>query len=280
MTEVNAKEKEFHYTEDDFQWIKKRIHDQVGINLNDSKREMVYSRLARRIRKLEFDSFSQYRALLQRDNSELIEFVNAITTNVTAFFRENHHFEAIANEIIPELLQKNSASKTIKIWSAGCSTGEEPYSIAMTLLENIPKNWKAKIIATDLDTNVLEKGRKGVYPISSVSGIPKERLKKWFWRGKDSNRDKVKVNPVLQQIVDFRQLNLMGDWDVKGPFDIIFCRNVVIYFTKDTQKVLFERYAENLADGGYLFLGHSESLHGVSDKFQFLRQTMHKKVEI
>ena len=273
-----VKEKEFHYTEDDFQWVKKRIHDQVGINLNDSKREMVYSRLARRIRKLGYSSFSQYRSLLQRDNNELIEFVNAITTNVTAFFRENHHFEAMANDFIPELLQKKRASKSIKIWSAGCSTGEEPYSIAMTLMENVPSDWKVKIWATDLDTQVLEKGRRGVYPITNVQGIPKARLKKWFWRGKGSNQDMVKVNPVLQKIIEFRQLNLMGEWDIRDTFDIIFCRNVVIYFTKDTQRVLFERYANQLADGGYLFLGHSESLHGVSDKFKFLRQTMHKKV--
>lgn len=273
-----VKEKEFHYTEEDFKWVKQRIHDQVGINLNDSKREMVYSRLARRIRKLGYSSFAQYRSLLQRDNNELIEFVNAITTNVTSFFRENHHFEAMVNEILPELMIKNASTKTIKIWSAGCSTGEEPYSIAMTVMENVPSTWKVKILATDLDTTVLEKGRKGIYPIANVSGIPKAKLKRWFWRGKGANQDKVKINPVLQKIIEFRQLNLMGDWGVRDHFDIIFCRNVVIYFTKDTQRVLFERYANQLTDSGYLFLGHSESLHGVSDKFKFLRQTMHKKV--
>ncbi len=273
-----VKEKEFHYTEEDFQWVKKRIHDHVGINLNDSKREMVYSRLARRIRKLGYQSFSQYRDLLQRDNNELIEFVNAITTNVTSFFRENHHFEAMANEILPDLMHKNQTTKTIKIWSSGCSTGEEPYSIAMTVMENVPTDWKVKILATDLDTKVLEKGRQGIYSINNVMGIPKSRLKKWFWRGKGSNQDKAKVNPVLQKIIEFRQLNLMEEWDIRDTFDIIFCRNVVIYFTKDTQRKLFERYANQLADGGYLFLGHSESLHGVSDRFGFIRQTMHKKV--
>mgnify|MGYP001556382419 CR=1 FL=1 len=276
---IISREKEFAYTESDFQWIRTAVHKRVGISLNESKREMVYARVARRIRALNLKDFRSYRKILENTNSnELVEFVNAITTNVTAFFRENHHFEALANEFFPEIIKRNYSSKKIRIWSAGCSSGEEPYSIAITVKENIPESWDVKIIATDLDTNVLEKAKKGVYSIDAVSSIPKSRLKQWFWRGKGSNDSLVKVVPELQNIIDFKQLNLMGDWPHKGQFDIIFCRNVVIYFDKPTQRVLFDRYADILKDHGILFLGHSESLHGVSDRFQFIRQTMHRKV--
>ncbi len=274
------REKEFHYTESDFQWIRKEVYRRVGISLNDYKREMVYSRVARRIRALKLNNFKGYRQVLEnKDTNELVEFVNAITTNVTAFFRENHHFEALANEYLPEIMTRNYSTKKIRIWSAGCSSGEEPYSIAMTIKENVPDFWDVKILATDLDTNMVAHGKAGIYTNDRANGISKKRLKKWFWRGKGMNSDKVKVLPEVQNLILFKQLNLMDEWPIKNTFDIIFCRNVVIYFDKDTQKKLFNRYAEVLDDNGHLFLGHSESLHGVCDRFQFIRQTMHRKIK-
>lgn len=271
--------REFAYTDEDFEWIRKEIYRRVGISLNSSKREMVYSRVARRLRQLGLSDFSSYRKYLTTGpESELIEFSNSLTTNVTAFFRENHHFEVLAREIIPELVKAKGTNKKIRVWSAGCSSGEEPYSIAITLMEAMPEGWRGEIVATDLDTQVLETGRKGIYPIDKLKNIPKAKLKKWFWKGKGANANFAKAVPELQKMIEFKQLNLISDWNMGEPFDMIFCRNVIIYFDKDTQKGLFTKFARSLRPQGWMFLGHSESLHGVSDEFRYLKQTIHRKL--
>jgi chemotaxis protein methyltransferase CheR len=236
---------------------------------------MIYGRLARRLRILQLDSFDDYCDLLTEGSPELTEFVNAITTNLTAFFRESHHFDFLINSAFPDLLTRRSNTKKLRVWSAGCSTGEEPYSIAMTLKSFSGfAHWDTKILATDLDSNVLERARRGIYSADKCAGIPQSYSR--FLKRNSSTGD-IKIRDDLQQQIAFKQLNLLEAWPMKGPFDIIFCRNVVIYFDQETQKRLFSRYHQILADGGYLFIGHSENLNRVSNDFLSLGKTMYKK---
>lgn len=276
--------KEFHLSDKDFNYLRKLVGERTGINLSPAKRQMVYGRLSRRLRELDLKSFSQYCELLKNgDEKELLEFTNAITTNLTSFFRELHHFEFLRQTLLPELL-KNKSERRLRIWSAGCSSGEEPYSIAMVVREVIPpiRGWDVRILATDLDSNMLKQGKEGVYSAAEhMNGMPKERIKRFILKGHGHNKEFIKVSPELQEIIIFKQLNLMHDWPMRGPFDFIFCRNVVIYFSKDTQKdtqkVLFDRFADLLETNGHLFIGHSESLYNVSHRFQSLGRTIYRK---
>lgn len=276
------KVRDFDFSERDFKFIRDLVMERTGIVLSEIKRDMVYGRLSRRIRALGLSKFSQYCDILKsEDQHELKEFTNAITTNLTSFFRENHHFEHLKDVILPKLMAEKSDRK-LRIWSAGCSTGEEPYSIAMTIKETIPasQDWDIKILATDLDTNVLERGAMGVYDVERVAGIAKHRLKRWFHKGKGSNDGVVRVSSELREMITFRQLNLMHEWPMSGLFDVIFCRNVVIYFDKPTQKVLFDRYSDILPNNGFLFLGHSESMFKVSNRFNLIGKTIYQnKIE-
>ncbi len=274
------RDREFHFSDRDFTTITRLIGDQTGIVLTDAKRHMVYSRLARRLRALGLSDFKSYLNIVKQDDSEeLVHFVNALTTNLTAFFREEHHFTYLAETVLPELMADKKHSKQIRIWSAGCSTGEEPYSIAMTLKEAIPKGqgWDVRILATDLDSNVVNTAQRGIYTEERVAGLTKSRLRRWFLKGRGANAGKVRVNPDLQEMIAFRQLNLMNPWPIKGMFDVIFCRNVIIYFNKETQKKLVTRYADHLIDEGRLFLGHSESLFKVTDLFKLVGNTIYQK---
>ena len=267
--------KEFLCTDRDFKDIANLVYNACGIVLGDHKREMVYSRLARRIRALKLNDFKAYLAYLDtHKDQEFDAFINAITTNLTSFFREVHHFEFIKSELIPNLIKANKDTKRVRIWSAGCSTGEEPYSLAMTLNNAFPSNWDVKILATDLDSNVLEKAQKGVYTAANVNGLDATHLKRWFLKSKDGAQFKVK--PELQQGIHFKRLNLLQDWPMKGPFDVIFCRNVVIYFDKETKDQLFTRYYNILSDHGYLFLGHSESMGKEHSNYKNLGKTMYQ----
>lgn len=280
--EVNclSRDSEFKFTDRDFSFIRRLVGETTGIVLTDAKRNMVYSRLARRLRALGLNDFSSYLDLLKsEDEVELVNFINAITTNLTSFFREMHHFDYLRNTVIPELVKAHNTDRRIRVWSAGCSTGEEPYSLAITLKESIPDigGWDVKILATDLDTNVVQKASHGVYSTDRVDGLPKPVVHKWFLRGKGSHADSVKVHPELQDLITFKQLNLMHSWPFKGPFDLVFCRNVIIYFNKDTQKTLVDRYADMLIPGGHLFLGHSESLFKVSDRFKLIGNTIYQR---
>lgn len=276
------REKEFHFTDKEFKFISDLVGQRTGIVLSSAKRQMVYGRLSRRLRQLKLTKFSDYCDLLTSGHEEeLIEFTNALTTNLTAFFRENHHFEYLKQTVIPELIRNKAGSKRIRIWSAGCSSGEEPYSIAMCMREALPKasGWDIKILATDLDSNMVERGKTGVYTSERVEGLSPERMKKWVKKGTGDNADKVRMSDELRDLITFKELNLMEAWPIKGPFDFMFCRNVVIYFNKDTQKILFDRYADLLAPKAHLFIGHSESLNKVTDRFNLLGKTIYQKVK-
>lgn len=271
-------QREFHFTNKDFESIRTLVHERIGISLSDAKRNLVYSRLARRIRKLGYQSFAQYIELLKTDSEELVELTEAITTNHTFFFRENHHFELLQNDILPELMRKRADSKHLRIWSAGCSSGEEPYSIAITLAENVPKSWKIDLLATDIDTKMLAKGRNGVFPLERIENVSLTRKRSWFLKGKGSKAGYARISKHLRGMVDFQPLNFMDRWPKMAPFDIIFCRNVVIYFNKDTQRTLYARFADHLQDDGYFFAGHSESIGKVCDRFELRGKTVYRKV--
>ena len=272
-------DREFDFKDQDFNRVKTIVYNYAGIDLNESKKNLVYNRLSKRIRFLSMQTFSEYLDFVEaQGEAEFVHLINAITTNLTFFFRENHHFEYLINTVIPGLLSQNSANKKIRIWSAGCSTGEEPYSIAIALKEAVPVGWDAKVIATDLDSNVVNTGQRGVYKIDRLKGVSEERKKRWFLKGSGSQEGYVKVKPELQNIIEFGQLNLMDEWPLKDAIDVIFCRNVVIYFDKPTQSKLFNRYADRLPNNGHLFIGHSESLYKVCDRFELLGQTIYKKL--
>jgi chemotaxis protein methyltransferase CheR len=273
-------QREFDFTDRDFQNLRRIVREHTGIFLSDAKRELVYSRLSRRLRKLKLRGFDQYCKLLaNEDPTEITEFINAITTNLTSFFREPHHFDYLANTALPEITNRNRHQRRIRVWSAGCSTGEEPYSIAIILKEAMPRqeSWDIQILATDLDSNVVAHAQNGVYHQERIEGLSQQRIQRWFQRGKGDNAGKVRVVPELRELITFRHLNLMREWPMKGPFDIIFCRNVVIYFDKETQRTLFRRFAGLLGGDGYLFIGHSESLFKVSEQFRLIGKTIYAR---
>lgn len=276
-----ARQREFTLSDAEFNEIRAVIKQMTGINMGDTKRQLIYRRVSNRLKALNMTSFREYLTFLKSGDATEVElFSNAVTTNLTSFFREEHHFDYLAAHILPQLAAKKAAAcKRLRIWSAGCSTGEEPYSIAITLHEAIPdlSSWDAKLLCTDLDSDVLSKCRAGVYPLANVEKLAASRLKRWFHKGSDDKGPVVKVKPELQQLTTFKQLNLMGHWPMHGPFDVIFCRNVIIYFDKPTQRVLINRYADMLDEGGYLILGHSESLHNVSERFTLIGKTVYRK---
>lgn len=280
MMESNStppRNREFPMSAANFKLIKELAYEWTGIKLSDHKENMIYGRLARRVRALNLDNFEQYCALLQtEDAAEQREFINSITTNLTSFFRESHHFDFLKNQLLPALVLRNQATRKIRIWSAGCSTGEEPHSIAM-VVASMPelKHWDVKILATDLDSNVLERGGSGIYSIERFDSFPsayKQYIKK------TADGEEVKIADDVRKLITFNQLNLLHAWPMKGSFDIIFCRNVVIYFDLETQRTLFDRYADKLAVKGHLFIGHSENLHKISERFLSLGRTIYEKL--
>ena len=267
----------------EFEFLRKFVYTHCGISLGEHKRQLVQGRLFRRLRALGLQQFSSYCELLQRDpQSELGELASVISTNVTSFFREVHHYDLLVAELLPRWLEdKRRSGERLRIWSAGCSTGEEPYALAMVLAEAIEQNGSkadARILATDLSPQALETARKGVYPLERLAGISAERCRRWMLRGEGEYDGLACVHPRLRELVTIEPLNLLHPWPMRGPFDAIFCRNVVIYFDQPTKQRLFRRYAELLPVGGYLFLGHSESLHGVNDQFELIGRTVHRKI--
>jgi len=277
---MNAPAQEFELGEKEFRYIADLIRKEAGIVIGQQKRALVYSRISRRLRDLQLGSFRDYAELLQdprRAHAEMEQFINALTTNLTSFFREEHHFEFLRNTLLPELLRKKSEHE-IRIWSAGCSSGEEPYSIAITALEAMPRSWRLHIQASELDTSILDTARHGIYPMERVEKLPEATLRRWFRRGTGEKTGLVRVVPQLQQVIQFEQLNLLSNWHYRQKFDLIFCRNVVIYFDKETQVTLFDKYAEHLVENGHLFIGHSESLFQKTSRFRLIGKTIYQKI--
>jgi len=279
MTAAGSKEREFEFTRRDFEFLKRVSNEHTGIVVSDDKFDMFYARLSRRVRRLGLHSFKQYCELVrEQPEQELGELINAVTTNLTAFFRENHHFEFLRQQLIPEFTAGAHGGE-LNCWSAGCSTGEEPYSLAMTLSESLPAGWRAQILATDIDSNVLATAAAGVYRQERIAGIDQQRMRRYFQRGTGSHEGQVRAKAELRQMISFSQLNLMGqNWPVQGPLDFIFCRNVLIYFDRETKQRLAQGYARLLRPGAYLFIGHSESLFRLCDDFRLIGNTIYQKV--
>ena len=272
--------REYAFSEADFERVRALVHAQIGISLSASKRALVYGRLSRRLRALQLPDFNSYLELLSHDDGlELQHFHNAITTNLTSFFREHHHFDYLRAQLLPALEQQNAATRRIRIWSAGCSSGEEPYSIAMVLRETLGhlRNWDVRVLATDVDTNVLDYARRGQYSGDRMEKMDGARLQRWFTRAPDGEHYQAAAE--LQALISFKPLNLVQPWPMRGIFDAIFCRNVVIYFDRDTQRDVFGRMAALQRSGDHLFLGHSESLLNVSTQYQLAGQTIHRKAQ-
>jgi len=271
--------REFEFRDEDFEALRTLVRSHTGISLGDQKRELVYGRLSRRLRALRLASFKEYRALVASDPGELVHLVNAITTNLTAFFRERHHFDYLREQVLKPLLAQRRTAARLRIWSAGCSSGEEPYSIAMTVLEafaEAPRH-DVRILATDLDSEMLARARVGLYPLERLMSIGPNRLARFFDTQHDRGAVVCRVKPEVAGLVTFRQLNLIDALPMKGPLDLIFCRNTVIYFDKDTQRDLFTRMAALQRSGDLLLLGHSESLFKVSDDYTLIGRTIYRR---
>ena len=267
-------QREFEFTAADFERVRKLIYQHAGISLAPIKQDMVYSRLARRLRALNLTSFGDYLNALERnqDASEWERFVNALTTNLTSFFREPHHFPIFADH----LRKLETARRPIRIWCSAASTGEEPYSIAMTVMEALGSISQVSIVATDIDTNVLATAQKGVYPIDRVEKMSPERLRRFFLKGTGAQEGLVCIRPEIRKMIDFQRLNLLEpSWSVKGPLDVMFCRNVMIYFDKPTQHKILSRFAPMLQPDGLLFAGHSESFLHAAELFKSLGRTVY-----
>ena len=272
-------EREFEFSGNDFSRVCRLIHARAGIALADSKRQMVYSRLGRRLRALGLASFRSYLDRLQSlrdDDEEWQSFTNALTTNLTAFFREPHHFE-----ILGRFLAQRANRGTQRIWCTAASTGEEPYTLALTACEALGSDAPAvEILCSDVDTQVLATAELGVYPMERAQPLSPEQLRGFFMRGCGPHEGQMRVKPLLQSLVDFRQINLLeADYGLRGPFDAIFCRNVMIYFDKPTQREILARFRPLLAPDGLLFAGHSESFFHAADLFRSCGRTVYSRAD-
>jgi chemotaxis protein methyltransferase CheR len=268
-----AEQREFQFDDKDFRAIRALIHDYAGIALNDSKHEMVYSRLARRMRALKLKRFADYIARVTgEDEEERQIFVNALTTNLTAFFREPHHFTILA-----DYLNYKNIKPPIAIWCAACSTGEEPYSIAMTLAETYGYDADVKVIATDIDTEALNNAARGVFPLERLEPMQSFTVKQFFLKGTGNNAGFARVRPELRRMVSFQHLNLREErWNINERLLAIFCRNVMIYFDKPTQYQILQRFVPLLRPEGLLFVGHSESLFHANELFRMREKTVYQ----
>ncbi|MDH4184207.1 MAG: protein-glutamate O-methyltransferase CheR [Nitrospinota bacterium] len=269
----------FTINDREFESFRELIYRESGIKLRENKKDLLRQRLNKRIRALGLSSFGEYFRIVEEDRSrkELTEMIDAVSTNVTSFFREIKHFEFLANKAIPETLaRKKNGPFEFRIWSAACSSGEEPYSILFTLLEHeeFGPKWKVKMLATDISTKVLQKAMKGAYPQNKMEGMPDGLLKKYF----DLEEGYYIVKPKLREMVNFRWFNLIATrFPFKHKFDVIFCRNVMIYFDKPTREELVRKFTDALAPGGYLCIGHSESLANTNHSLKYVQPTIYTK---
>lgn len=270
---ASARAREFEFSAADFERIRRLIHQRVGIALAPAKQDMVYSRLVRRLRACGDDSFTAYLTRVESDRAEWACFVNALTTNLTSFFREAHHFDTLA-----ERMQRIGSGRPCRIWCCAASTGEEAYSIAMTACETFGSMTPpVSIIASDVNTRVIADARAGLYGADPVARLSPARLRQFFTRD-PSGKPVYRVRPELQRLVSFRQINLRDpNWGIQGPLDAIFCRNVMIYFDKPTQNAILQRFAPLLAPDGALFAGHSESFLHAADLFRPLGRTVYQR---
>lgn len=276
ITKKTRDEREFIFTPHDFERIRKLIYDHAGIALSPRKIDMVYSRLARRLREIGLSTFKDYLALLEEgDEREWGAFVNSLTTNLTSFFREHHHFTLLAEHI--EKIAKHS-SHPITLWCSACSTGEEPYSMAMTMVDLFGSYTPpVKILATDLDTSVLAKAREGVYHMERLEKLPVDKLRKFFLKGSGVREGQARIRQELRDMITFRCVNLLDDtWPMRSQFDAIFCRNTMIYFDKPTQFKILKKFSPMLRPDGLLFVGHSESLFHASELFKLRGKTVYE----
>lgn len=279
--------REFEFTEKDFRHLAELTRERTGIVLSEAKRNLVYSRLSRRLRSLSMRTFRDYRALIDSDagETELTNMINAITTNLTKFFREDHHFEHLRNHVLEGTLRRSrqGEEKKLRIWSAGCSSGEEAYSIAMTVADTVRnlENWDARILATDLDTNMLATGAAGRYTSERIEGVPDTFRKRYFVEvgGSNGAGPAWQVSSNLRRMIAFKHLNLLHQWPLRQKYDAIFCRNVVIYFDAQTKQQLVDRYVQQLKIGGVLYLGHSESLLKPGEFIKAVGHTTYERVK-
>lgn len=279
MIDASPSSLKVRFSDDNFEFIQEVVARNAGINLTDKKRELVYGRLWKRVRDLGFGSFEEYCDMLARDPAEIGNCINAITTNVTSFFREAHHFEFLKQWLVEQDQVRGRGEKSLRIWSAGCSSGEEPYSLALTVLESGIKleDWNIEIMASDIDSSILNKAQVGVYKDSQKKNIPASSIQ-YFQEGFNSNNGLIRIGAKPRALIQFRTLNLLGSWeDLEGKFDFVFCRNVIIYFSTEDRKRLLGRIFERLRPGGYLMLGHSESIHGSNFGYRVVGQTIHQR---
>lgn len=268
-----AQGREFVWTNADFARVQALIYQRAGISLHDGKHAMVYSRLSRRLRETGYSSFHDYLAWLENhDGPEWQEFVNALTTNLTAFFREQHHFEIFASHL------RTKPSHPWRVWCNAASTGEEPYSIVMTAFEALGQNASFKLTASDIDSRVLATAANGVYRLDNLKGLTPDRMQKFFLKGKGSNAGMARAKPELRRAIEFMSVNLIrDDWPFKEPFDVVFCRNVMIYFDAPTQRRVLERIHRVLKPGGMLFVGHAENFSESKDLFTLRGKTVYER---
>ncbi|ARV18886.1 Chemotaxis protein methyltransferase [Curvibacter sp. AEP1-3] len=267
--------REFVWTNSDFEHVQKLIYQRAGISLHDGKHAMVYSRLSRRLRETGHQSFKDYlRWLESTDGPEWQEFVNALTTNLTSFFREGHHFQ-----ILSDYLKSDKFTGECKIWCSAASTGEEPYSIAMTAVEALGSTKNFSLAASDIDSKVLHAAAQGVYRADALKGIDQGRLQRFFLKGKAGNAGMARVKPELREKIDFLMVNLIkNDWPFRDLFDVVFCRNVMIYFDAATQRQVLERIHKVMKPGGLLFVGHAENFSDSRDLFALKGKTVYERV--
>lgn len=272
---------EFALSDREFNRVKARVYQEAGISLSEAKRTLVVSRLGKLVRTLQLNSFDAYLDYLEQRGTpaEAQDFVNALTTNLTRFWREDHHFDHLEGYVRQLMAQRPRTGANgrprLRIWSAGCSTGQEPYTIALGLLARFPdlKRWDFRILATDIDTNVVAKAAGGVYPEAELNGLSRERTA-LFER---ADAGQVQIPAAARELISFKQLNLMNNpWPMHGPFDAVFCRNVAIYFDKKTQGELFSRLGAILVPDGFLYIGHSENLGAGSNSFRLVGKTIYQ----
>jgi len=280
MSSLKFELKKISLSDEEFEKLRDLVYKISGISLANTKKELVISRFSKRVKALKLNSFSDYYELLVSPGgfSEVQNFINSITTNKTDFFRESHHFDFIVSTFIPQIVA--AGKPVVRIWSAACSTGEEPYTIAMVMSKYLcePHGIPVKILATDIDTNVLKTAARGVYDSHAIGQVPEKYLKRYFLRGKDDNFGLYKIKEEIRKMVTFKQLNFIApEYPITSTFDIIFCRNVIIYFSPETKKMVVGKLFRYLNEGGYIMMGHSETLFNMIEGLVYLKNTVYQK---